>query len=164
MMHGHNRPPFPPKLPGTATNCWDVPAAIIYRPARAATVSAPRPDYWVLEFAPSRAPQVEPLMGHTASEDPFRTIRLRFPDRESAVDFAERHDWRYILREDRPAPPLSPRGGGAHGIASSRGPMRPACLAQAHVPAGGATIPPDDAACPEAGHGQLFDKQQKKIS
>jgi len=86
-----------------------VSTAIIYRPARAATMSAPRPDYWVLEFAPSRAPQVEPLIGHTASADPFRPVRLRFPDRESAVAFADRHDWHYILRDDgaarRPANP-----------------------------------------------------------
>ncbi|GLC62766.1 hypothetical protein PLESTB_001936600 [Pleodorina starrii] len=63
--------------------------------------SAPRPNYWILEFEPSRPPQIEPLMGHTSSDDPYRPIRLKFPDRDSAVDFAERQDWRYIIGSDR---------------------------------------------------------------
>ena len=104
-MRGHNRPPFPPKIPGTDLPSWDVPTAIIYRPARSAMTSAPRPNYWILEFEPSRPPQIEPLMGHTSSDDPYRPIRLKFPDRDSAVDFAERQDWRYIVREDAPRRP-----------------------------------------------------------
>ena len=39
-------------------------------------------------------------MGYTSSDDPYRPIRLKFPDRESAVEFAERQDWRYFVRED----------------------------------------------------------------
>ena len=104
-MRGHNRPPYPPKIPGTDLPSWDVPTAIIYRPARSAMTSAPRPNYWILEFEPSRPPQIEPLMGHTSSDDPYRPIRLKFPDRDSAVDFAERQDWRYIVREDAPRRP-----------------------------------------------------------
>ena len=44
-------------------------------------------------------------MGYTSSGDPYRPIRLKFPDRDSAVDFAERQDWRYIVREDAPRRP-----------------------------------------------------------
>ncbi|MCK8785574.1 ETC complex I subunit [Roseomonas sp. NAR14] len=99
-MRGHNQPPFPPKIPGTELRSWDVPTAIIYRPARSAMTSAPRPRYWVLEFEPSRPPQIEPLMGYTSSDDPYRPIRLKFPDRDSAVNFAERQDWRYVVHED----------------------------------------------------------------
>ncbi|WP_376711342.1 NADH dehydrogenase ubiquinone Fe-S protein 4 [Pseudochrobactrum lubricantis] len=99
-MRGHNRQPFPPKIPGTDLPSWDVPTAIIYRPARSAMTSAPRPNYWILEFEPSRPLQVEPLMGYTSSNDPYRSIRLKFPDRESAVEFAEQQDWRYFVRED----------------------------------------------------------------
>ncbi len=99
-MRGHNRPPFPPKIPGTDLPSWDVPTAIIYRPARSAMTSAPRPNYWILEFEPSRPLQVEPLMGYTSSNDPYRSIRLKFPDLESAVEFAEQQDWRYFVRED----------------------------------------------------------------
>ena len=101
MMRGHNRPPFPPTIPGSNMRSWDVPSAIIYRPARSAMTSAPRPNYWILEFEPSRPPHIEPLMGYTSSDDPYRPIRLKFPDRESAVEFAERQDWRYIVRDDK---------------------------------------------------------------
>lgn len=101
-MRGHNRPPFPPKVPGTESRSWDVPTAIIYRPARSAMTSAPRPNYWILEFEPWRPLRIEPLMGYTSSDDPYRSIRLKFPDRQSAVAFAEQNDWRYIVREDAP--------------------------------------------------------------
>ncbi|EPX87696.1 ETC complex I subunit putative region [Rubellimicrobium thermophilum DSM 16684] len=101
-MRGHNRPPFAPKIPGTDLRSWDVPMAIIYRPARSAMTSAPRPNFWILEFEPSRPLQIDPLMGYTSSDDAYRPIRLKFPDRDSAVEFAERQDWRYIVREDAP--------------------------------------------------------------
>lgn len=41
-------------------------------------------------------------MGWTTSQDPYRPIRMTFPDRDSAVDYALKNDWRYIVREDRP--------------------------------------------------------------
>ncbi len=104
-MLGHNRPPFPPKVPGTDMRSWAVPTAIIYRPARSVMTSAPRPNYWVLEFEPSRPLWIEPLMGYTSSDDPYRSIRLKFPDRQSAIDFVERNDWSYVVREDAPPRP-----------------------------------------------------------
>ncbi len=54
-----------------------------------AMTSAPRPNYWILEFEAVAPAHIEPLMGYTSSDDPYRPIRLKFPDRESAVDFAE---------------------------------------------------------------------------
>lgn len=112
MMTGHNRPPFRPRIPGTDLSSGDVPMAVIYRPSRRATTSGPRPDHWVLEFEPHRPARLEPLMGWTASEDAYRPLRLTFPDRDSAVDFALRHNWPYIVREDRPHRPQLPRRGG----------------------------------------------------
>ena len=38
-------------------------------------------------------------MGWTATRDPYRPIRLSFPDCESAVGHAERNDWDYIVRD-----------------------------------------------------------------
>lgn len=97
-----NRPPVPPKVPGTDQRSWNVPLAIIRRPARSVTQSAPRSRSWVLEFEATRAPKLDPLMGWTSSDDPFRTIRLAFPDAESAIRYAEANDWRYVVLEDRP--------------------------------------------------------------
>lgn len=39
-------------------------------------------------------------MGWTATRDPYRPIRLSFPDRESAVEYAELNDWDYIVRDE----------------------------------------------------------------
>lgn len=99
-MKGHNSAPFAPKIPGTDLRSRDVPIAIIYRPARSTMQSGPRPRHWVLEFEPARPASIDPLMGWTASDDPYRPIRLTFPDKESAVAFAERQDWPHILREE----------------------------------------------------------------
>ncbi|MEN3145417.1 NADH dehydrogenase ubiquinone Fe-S protein 4 [Ochrobactrum sp. WV_118_8] len=112
-MRGHNRPPFLPKVPGTNMWSWDVPTAIIYRPARSVMTSAPRPNHWILEFEPSRALRIEPLMGYTSSDDPYRPIRLRFPDRQSAIAFAEHNDWTYIVREEAPGRAQNSRWRGA---------------------------------------------------
>ncbi|MFN3993129.1 MAG: NADH dehydrogenase ubiquinone Fe-S protein 4 [Tabrizicola flagellatus] len=95
-----NRPSVAPRIPGTDLRSGAVPLAIIRRPDRSVTQSAPRPRGWVLEFEPSRAPQIDPLMGWTTSADPYRTIRLSFPDAASAIRFAEANDWRYIVLED----------------------------------------------------------------
>ena len=101
MIKGHNRPPFRPKIPGTDLTSPDVPTALIYRPARSSHTSAPiRRQHWILEFEPARAPVIEPLMGWTATEDPYRPIRLTFPDLDSAIAFAERNDWQYIVRHE----------------------------------------------------------------
>jgi ETC complex I subunit conserved region len=78
-----------------------IPVAYIYQPARSPMQSGlARLHEWVLEFAPWSAAEIEPLMGWTSSRDPFASIpRLRFPDRESAIAFAERHGWHYLARD-----------------------------------------------------------------
>lgn len=100
ILRGHNQPPFRPKIPGTDLQSDDVPTVVIYRPARSVKQRGPRPRHWVLEFEPSRPSEIEPLMGWTASADAYRQIRLTFPDRDSAIAFAERNDWRYLVRDE----------------------------------------------------------------
>lgn len=66
---------------------------------------------WVLEFEPWRARFVEPLMGWTASDDPFAQIHLEFPTLAAAVQYAERQGLDYVVIE--PAPERRrPRGTG----------------------------------------------------
>jgi hypothetical protein len=91
-----------PLLPGSpAATGGELPLAYIYQPSPSAMQSAltGRPPEWVLEFEPWDRKEVEPLMGWTASRDPFTSFyRLRFPDRQSAIEFAERHGWRYVAQ------------------------------------------------------------------
>lgn len=95
----HNQFRAPPVLPGTNMPSvgW-VPNARIYRRARSIMQSAPGRGDWVLEFEPTRL-TLDPLMGWAGGADPISQVRLRFPDRQSAIDYAERHGWRYELEE-----------------------------------------------------------------
>jgi NADH dehydrogenase len=58
-----------------------------------------RKPTWVLEFEPTSPRWIDPLMGWTASEDPFAQIRLTFPNLASAVDYAERHGHDYQVTD-----------------------------------------------------------------
>ena len=92
-----------PRLPGTSLPApGQLPLAYIYQPAPSPTQSAPGRREWVLEFEPSSSPEIEPLMGWVGSRDPFAHIRLRFPDRQSAIEFAEKQGWPYVVQ----SPPL----------------------------------------------------------
>ena len=100
-MIGHNLPPISPRVPGTKERSEEVPTAIIYRPSRSVMQSGrARQRHWVLEFEPTCPPEIEPLMGWTSSADPYRQIRLTFPDKDSAIQFAQSQDWDFIVRED----------------------------------------------------------------
>jgi hypothetical protein len=108
---GDNQDRGTPELPGSSLPARSAtPVAYIYQPARSPMQGGlARLHEWVLEFAPWNAAEIEPLMGWTSSRDPFASIpRLRFPDRESAIAFAERHGWRYLAR-DPPARRVRPK-------------------------------------------------------
>ncbi len=63
--------------------------ARIYQPARTAMQSGTAKTHgWVLEFAPSAARSVDPLMGWTSSGDMDSQVRLRFDTLEAAQDYA----------------------------------------------------------------------------
>lgn len=96
---GHNRPPSRPRLPGTGEISSAVPQARIRRPSPSAMTSSPHRGRWVVEFDRTEAPRIEPLMGWTASADPFAPIRLQFPSLASALDFVERQGWDYTVLE-----------------------------------------------------------------
>ena len=98
-----------PRLPGTSTPArGPVRLVYIYQPPPSPTQSAPGRKEWVLEFEPSDRPEIEPLMGWKSSQDPFAHIRLRFPDRQSAIEFAEQQGWRYVV-EDPPVRRIRPQ-------------------------------------------------------
>ena len=95
---GHNLPPRHPKQPGANLTVSEIPAARIYREPKSVMQGGSRKRPWVLEFPASRPLSADPLTGWTRNDDPFRHVRLNFPNRESAVAFAERQDWDYQVR------------------------------------------------------------------
>ena len=66
--------------------------ARIYKPAKTAMSSGTaKTRDWVLEFAPSEARDIDPLMGWTSSGDTQSQVKLPFYTKEAALDYAEAH-------------------------------------------------------------------------
>ncbi|MEC9369413.1 MAG: ETC complex I subunit [Pseudomonadota bacterium] len=66
--------------------------ARIYKPARTAMQSGTaRTKEWLLEFEPEAPREVEPLMGWTSSRDMKSQLRLEFPTKEEAIEYATRN-------------------------------------------------------------------------
>ena len=64
--------------------------ARIYQPAKTAMSSGnAKTKSWVLEFVPSSARSVDPLMGWTSSDDTQSQVRLKFDSEDAALDYAE---------------------------------------------------------------------------
>lgn len=78
--------------------------ARIFKPSRTAMQSGKaRTQYWQLEFEPDAPRVVEPLMGWTSSTDMKSQVRLRFPTKEEAVAYCERHGIPYqVLDQHEP--------------------------------------------------------------
>lgn len=60
-----------------------------------------RTRQWRLEFEGLSPPQVEPLMGWTASADTRRQVKLEFPTKEAAIAYAERHGIDYRVEDEK---------------------------------------------------------------
>ncbi|TVR95215.1 MAG: ETC complex I subunit [Rhodospirillales bacterium] len=80
-------------------------AVTIYRPAKTAMQSGRRNTrWWEMNFEPAGNRFVEPLMGWTGTTDTRGQVCLRFPSREAAVAYAERHGLSYRIRDAKPPP------------------------------------------------------------
>ena len=78
--------------------------ARIFKPARTAMQSGQaRTRHWVLEYAPSEPPQVEPLMGWTSSGDMRQQIHLQFETKEEAIAYCESRRIPYEVEEPKAA-------------------------------------------------------------
>ena len=66
-------------------------ARIFQRPKNAMQSGKARLGEWILEFAPAEAKKPDPLMGWAGSGDTRRQLRLKFPSKDAAVAYAEKH-------------------------------------------------------------------------
>jgi hypothetical protein len=83
--------------------------ARIYKPSKTAMQSGfANTKAWMLDFEPEQPREVEPLMGWTSSGDMRQQLRLRFPSKEEAVAYCERHGIAYQVFEA--AKPAARRG------------------------------------------------------
>ena len=86
--------------------------ARIYQPAKTAMSSGQgKTKSWVLEFVPSAARKVDPLMGWTSSGDTQTQIKLRFSTKEAALDYARDHGINAdVAAPTKRKPNIRPRG------------------------------------------------------
>ena len=76
----------------------------IYKPSKAATQSGRKSNFsrgntWVLEFPRQSPVNPDRLMGWHSSSDTARQVRMRFPDRASAVAYAEANGLQFQVNE-----------------------------------------------------------------
>ncbi|WP_273760141.1 ETC complex I subunit [Bartonella sp. ML70XJBT.G] len=66
--------------------------ARIYSPAKTAMQSGKRnTGFWILQYEPSQAKMLEPLMGYTATADVSSQIKIHFKSKEEAIAFADKN-------------------------------------------------------------------------
>ncbi len=96
-------------------------SARIYRPARTAMSSGTaKTRHWVLEYVADEAREVDPLMGWTSSADTQAQVRLSFPSKEAALDYARQKGIEAVVQEPKTRKPNIRPGGYGENFATSR--------------------------------------------
>ena len=98
--------------------------ARIYKPARNAMTSGTAKTHdWVLEYGPSEAREIDPLMGWTGSGDMQSQVKMRFSSKEAALDYAREHGIEVQVVEPHTRKPnIRPGGYGDNFATNRRGP------------------------------------------
>ncbi|APX15485.1 ETC complex I subunit [Phaeobacter inhibens] len=95
--------------------------ARIYRPAKNAMTSGmAKTRKWVLDFVPSSAREVDPLMGWTSSHDTQSQVRLRFDTKEAALEYAEANGIDAVVTEPKSRKTNVRAGGYGENFATNR--------------------------------------------
>jgi NADH dehydrogenase len=97
--------------------------ARIYQPAKTAMSSGTaRTRQWVLDFGRDTPREIDPLMGWTSSADMQAQVRITFPTKEAALDYAEAHGIDAVVIEPRRrGRNVRPRGYGENFATDRRG-------------------------------------------
>ncbi|MDV4145257.1 MULTISPECIES: ETC complex I subunit [Shimia] len=98
--------------------------ARIYQPARnAMTSGTAKTHHWVLEYGPSEARELDPLMGWTASGDMQTQVKMRFDTKEAALDYARENGIEVqVVEPHKRKPNIRPGGYGDNFATNRRGP------------------------------------------
>ncbi len=95
--------------------------AKIYQPARNAMTSGQaKTRTWVLEYTPAERRRVDPLMGWTGSGDMMSQVRLTFPSKDAAIDYARDHGLAYTVAQPQKRKPNIRKGGYGENFATNR--------------------------------------------
>lgn len=95
--------------------------AKIYQPARNAMTSGQaKTRNWVLEYTPAEKRSIDPLMGWTSSGDMASQVRLTFPSKEAAIDYARDNGLAFTVSEPNKRSPKLRAGGYGENFATNR--------------------------------------------
>ncbi len=95
--------------------------ARIYQPARTAMSSGgAKTKFWVLEYGPSEARDIDPLMGWTGSGDTQSQVRLKFDSKDEAVSYARENGIEAQVSEPHKRKPNIRAGGYGENFATNR--------------------------------------------
>ncbi|MEL6582289.1 MAG: ETC complex I subunit [Pseudomonadota bacterium] len=97
--------------------------ARIYRPAKTAMSSGQAKTHvWVLEFEPSEAKSIDPLMGWNGNGDTDAQVKLSFESKEAAIAYARKHGIPFqVFSPQERKPTVRPRGYGENFSYNRRG-------------------------------------------
>ena len=97
--------------------------ARIFRPAKSAMSSGQaKSREWVLEYANDTGREVDPLMGWTSSSDTQTQVRMEFPTKEAALEYASDHGIDAVVTEPKVRKPnIRQRGYGENFATDRRG-------------------------------------------
>lgn len=96
-------------------------SARIFRPARTAMSSGTaKTRTWVLEYVAQSAREVDPLMGWTSSDDTQAQVRLSFPTKDAALEYAEAHGINAVVQDPNSRKPNIRAGGYGENFATNR--------------------------------------------
>ncbi|MGI9389031.1 MAG: ETC complex I subunit [Boseongicola sp.] len=98
-------------------------SARIFRPAKSAMSSGQAKSRdWVLEYSDASGKHVDPLMGWTSSDDTQAQVRLRFPTKEAALEYANDRGIDAVVTEPKMRKPnIRARGYGENFATDRRG-------------------------------------------
>jgi len=95
--------------------------ARIFRPAKSAMSSGQaKTREWVLEYVNDTGRTVDPLMGWTSSDDTQAQVRMKFPSKEAALDYAKEHGIEASVVEPKERKPNIRPGGYGDNFATDR--------------------------------------------
>ena len=95
--------------------------ARIYQPARNAMQSGTaKTREWVLEFAQDAKRKVDPLMGWTGSPDTQSQVKMTFPTKEAAIEYAQDNGIAFTVSEPQKRKPNIRPGGYGDNFATNR--------------------------------------------
>lgn len=96
-------------------------SARIFKPAKTAMSSGTaKTKDWVLEFNPTQARGIDPLMGWTSSSDMDSQVHLHFDSAEAAKAYAKDHGIEVVVLKPKTRKPNIRAGGYGENFATNR--------------------------------------------